>query len=83
MNTNFVYSFENSLTYAFNQMLVGIIGFIPSLLGALVLFLLGLIVAGWLKTLTVKFLNLTKLGGYFKNPSIKRFLQNAQITRKN
>jgi hypothetical protein len=82
MNTNFVYSFENSLSYAFNQMLLGVVGFLPSLLGAIVLFLLGLIVAGWLRTLMVKLLNLTKLGGYFKNPSIKRFLQNAQITQK-
>lgn len=82
MNTNFVYSFENSLSYAFNQMLVGIIGFIPSLLGAIILFLVGLILAGWLKTLTVKLINLTKLGGHIKNSTVKEFLKNAQITQK-
>jgi hypothetical protein len=82
MNTNFVYSFENSLNLAFNQVLVGIIGFIPSLLGAIVLFLLGLILAGWLKSLTVKLVNLTKLGGHIKNSAIKEFLKNAQITQK-
>lgn len=82
MNTNFVYSFENSLTYAFNQMLVGVIGFIPNLLGAIVLFILGLIIAGWLKTLTVKLVNLTKLGGHIKNSTVKEFLKNAQITQK-
>ncbi len=82
MNTNFVYSFENSLSYAFNQMLVGVIGFIPSLLGAIILFLVGLILAGWLKTLTVKLINLTKLGGHIKNSTVKEFLKNAQITQK-
>lgn len=82
MNTNFVYSFENSLNYAFNQVLVGIIGFIPSFLGALVLFLLGLILAGWLKSLVIKLLNLAKLGGHFKNASLNEFLKNAQITQK-
>lgn len=82
MNTNFVYSFENSLTFAFNQVLVGIIGFIPSLLGAVVLFLVGLILAGWLKRLVIKLLNLAKLGGHFKNVSLNEFLKNAQITQK-
>lgn len=82
MNTNVFYSFENSLSYAFNQMLVGIVGFIPSLLGAVVLFLLGLILAGWLKTLTIKLVNLTKLGGMIKNSAFKEFLKNAQMTQK-
>jgi len=82
MQTNLVYSFENSLSFAINQMLIGIIGFIPNLLGALVLFLLGLILAGWLKTLIVKLLNLTKLDGVIKNAAIKEFLKNAQITGK-
>ena len=82
MNTSVFYSFETSLTYAFNQMLVGIVSFIPSLLGAIVLFLLGLILAGWLKTLTVKLVNLTKLGGIIKNSTFKEFLKNAQMTQK-
>jgi len=82
MNTSFVYSFENSLSFAFNQVMVGIISFIPSLLGALVLFLLGLILAGWLKAIIVKVLNLTKLDGVIKNTAIKEFLKNAQVTGK-
>jgi hypothetical protein len=82
MNTSFVYSFENSLSFAFNQVMVGIISFIPSLLGALVLFFLGLILAGWLKAIIVKVLNLTKLDGVIKNTAIKEFLKNAQVTGK-
>ena len=82
MNTNVFYSFENSLSFAFNQVLVGIVGFIPSFLGAVVLFLLGLILAGWLRTLTIKLVNLTKLGGIIKNSAFKEFLKNAQMTQK-
>lgn len=82
MNTNVFYSFENSLSFAFNQMMVGIIGYLPSLLGALVIFLLGLILAGWLKSLTIKLLNLIKLDGAIKNAAVKDFLKNAQITGK-
>jgi hypothetical protein len=75
-------SFENSFAIASNQIMVGIISFLPSLLGAVVLLLLGLIVAGWLKSLTVKILDLTKLGNLFTNPAIKEFLKNAQISQK-
>jgi hypothetical protein len=82
MQTNVLFSFENSLALAFNQVMVGIVGFIPSLLGAIILFLLGLLIAGWLRTLTVKLINLTKLDGVFKNAAIKEFLKNAQITGK-
>lgn len=82
MQTNVVYSFENSLSLAANQFLVGIISFLPSVLGALVLFLIGWIIADWLKTLTTKIVNLTKLGSLFKNPAITDFLKNAQVSQK-
>jgi len=82
METNVVYSFQNSLSLAGNQFLVGIIGFLPSILGALVLFLIGWIVADWLKTLTTKLVNITKIGTLFKNPAIADFLKNAQISQK-
>lgn len=82
MQTSIIYSFENSLSYAFSQILAGIIGFIPSLLGAIILFLLGLLVAGWLKTLIVSLLSKTKIDGLSKNEAIKEFLKNAQISGK-
>lgn len=82
MQTNVVYSFENSLSLAANQFLVGIISFLPSVLGALILFLIGWIIADWLKTLTTKIVNLTKLGSLFKNPAITDFLKNAQVSQK-
>ncbi|SRR5258706_2088535 len=82
MQTSALFSFENSFALAANQIMVGVISFLPSLLGAVVLLLIGFIVAGWLKSLTVKILDLTKIGNLFTNPAIKEFLKNAQISQK-
>lgn len=82
MQTNVVYSFQNSLSLAANQFLIGIISYLPSIFGALVLFLIGLILADWLKKLTSKIVNITKIGFLFKNPAITDFLKNAQVSQK-
>lgn len=82
MQTNSFLSLENSFAFAVNQIMVGVISFVPSFLGALVLFLIGLIVADWLKSLTIRLVNLTKLGSLFTNPAIKEFLKNAQTSQK-
>jgi len=82
MQTSIIYSFENSLSYAFSQVLAGVISFIPSLLGAITLFLLGLLIAGWLKSLTTNLLGKTKIDSLSKNAAIKEFLKSAQISSK-
>jgi len=82
MEQNFPYSFESSLSLALNQIMVGVISYIPSLLGALVLFLIGILVAGWIKSLVVKLVNVTKIGNLISNPAVKSFLKNAQVTEK-
>ena len=82
MQTNIVYSFENSFSVISNQILAGIVAAIPILLGALLIFVIGYLLAGWLKSLTVKVINITKLGNLFTNPAIKEFLKNAQISQK-
>ena len=82
MQTNVVYSLENSFTLATNQVMVGIVSFLPNILGAVVLFIIGWILADWLKTLTIKVVNITKLGSLFKNPAVTDFLKNAQVSQK-
>ena len=82
MQTNIVYSFENSFSLAFNQILAGIVYFIPTLVGAILLFAIGVIIANWLRSLTVKLLNVTKISSIFTNPAIKEFLKNAQVSQK-
>jgi len=82
MQTNVVYSLENSFTLATNQVMVGIVSFLPNILGAVVLFIIGWILADWLKILTIKVVNITKLGSLFKNPAVTDFLKNAQVSQK-
>src|SRR3989339_217478 len=82
MQTNVLLSFQNSLSFAANQVLVGVISFLPNILGALVVFLIGWLIADWLKTLTTKIVNVTRLGSLFKNPVITDFLKNAQVSQR-
>lgn len=82
MYTNTFLSLESSFSLALNQILVGVISYIPNILGALLLFILGLIVAGWLKTLTTKLIDVTKLGSLFNSPAFTEFSKNAQISQK-
>ena len=67
---------------ASNQILAGIVAFIPTLLGAIIIFLVGLLIAGWAKSLVVKIINVTKLSEVISNPAIKEFLKNAQVNQK-
>ena len=74
--------FETSLSQAYSQVLTGIISYIPLILGALLVFLFGLFVANWVKSILVKLINLTKISEVISNPAIKEFLKNAQISQK-
>ncbi len=82
MDTNIFSSFENSFSLASTQILSGILTFIPTLLGAIVVFIIGLLLAGWAKSLFVKIINITKLSDVISNPAIKEFLKNAQVNQK-
>lgn len=82
MQNNYLISLESSLSYASAQVLNGILGFLPNILGALVLFLIGWILADWLKALTVKLVNITKLGTFLKNPALDDFFKKAEVSQK-
>ena len=82
MDTNIFSSLEVSFSSALSQVTTGIVTFIPTLLGALIIFLVGLLLAGWAKTLIVKLINITKLSEIISNPAIKEFLKNAQVNQK-
>ncbi|HEX9008239.1 MAG TPA: hypothetical protein VF837_03200, partial [Patescibacteria group bacterium] len=82
MQSNILYSFENSFSLASGQLLTGILSFVPTLLGAIIVFLVGLILGNWAKSLLVKIINVTKLSEVIGNPAIKEFLKNAQVNQK-
>jgi len=82
MGTNALATLESSFSSALNEMLLGILGFVPVLLGSLIVFFIGVIIANWLKSLTIKVINITKIGSLISNPAVKDFLKNAETSQK-
>ncbi|KKT35946.1 MAG: Conserved cytoplasmic membrane protein, CmpX protein [Candidatus Collierbacteria bacterium GW2011_GWA1_44_12] len=82
MRTNALVTIETSFATALNEIMLGIVGFVPTLLGALLVFFIGLLLANWLKTFTIKLINVTKVGNLITNPAIKDFLKNAETSQK-
>ena len=73
---------EKALLTATQDILVGILNFIPVLLSAFLVFVLGVLIARWVKVGVVKLLNLSRLATVISTPAVKKFLKNASITQK-
>lgn len=56
--------------------------FLPQLFGALLVFILGLILGGWAKTLIVKGMNALRIDHLVKDSKLKEFLKKAEVTEK-
>lgn len=82
MTDNFLLNVQSSLTNAAFSILISILSFIPVVLAAVVVFMVGLILGNWLKALVVKLLNLLKLSEVLSKGGLKHFLDNAEITQK-
>ncbi|MBI2326036.1 hypothetical protein HYU91_01475 [Candidatus Collierbacteria bacterium] len=82
MTDNFLTNVQNSLSGAAYTILISILSFIPTLLAAVVVFMVGLVLANWLKAIVIKLLNLLKLSEVLSKGGLKHFLDNAEITQK-
>lgn len=82
MNNNVFVSLESSLSAAVNQMVFNFFSFIPALVGAIIIFSIGLYLSKTAKETLVKIFNLTKISKKITNPAIKEFLKNAQFSQK-
>lgn len=82
MTDNFLLDVQSSLTSAASSVLVSIVSFIPTLVGAVIVFLVGLLLANWARTLVVKLLSLLHLTELLGKRGFKQFLDNADITQK-
>ncbi|MBI1872096.1 hypothetical protein HYS10_01620 [Candidatus Collierbacteria bacterium] len=82
MTDNLLLNIQNSVLAAINTTIIGIISFIPTLISALLVFVIGLILARWLKIAVIKFLNLVRLSDLIGSDNAKTFLKNAEITQK-
>ena len=82
MTDNFFLNVQNSLSEATISILTSIVSYIPTLLAALIVFVIGLVLANWLKLLVIKLLNLLRLSDLLGKGGAKQFLADADITQK-
>lgn len=72
---------NSALLSSANSIFLGIAQFLPTLIGALVVFIVGLILSNWVKSLTIKLFRLLKLSRITASENVKNFLEQAQITQ--
>lgn len=82
MTNNFLFDVSNSLSSAATSILVSLVSYIPTLLAAVLVFVVGLILANWLKAIVIKVVNLLRLSDVLAKSGLKHFLENAEITQK-
>ena len=82
MTDNFLLNVQNSLSGAAYSILISLVSYIPTLLAAVLVFVVGLVLANWFKTIVIKLLNLLRLSELLGKSGLKHFLENAEITQK-
>lgn len=75
-------SWQTALFDAAGNLLNSIALFLPNLFGAIILFLFGLLLARWLKTIVVKVLGGINISKLFKHTAVNKFLQKAELTTR-
>jgi hypothetical protein len=82
MDTSIIPStFQDSIMLALTGFLTQLSIFLPRLIGALLVLILGAAISRWLKSLTVKVLESLRLSRGLKDTPIEAFLQHAEIGR--
>lgn len=79
---NAISNWQQAVLLAGANVLTRFFNFLPSLLGAIIIFLFGLILAKWGKTLVIKILNLVKLDKFLKKSGLDPFLAKAEVKLK-
>lgn len=77
-----VSNWQEAVLVAGSNILTRFFGFIPSLLGAIIIFLFGLILAKWAKALVVKILSALKLDHLLRKSGLEPYLDRADIRVK-
>ena len=72
-------TWQTALLGSWGQVWVSFLGFIPNILGAIVIFAIGLILAFWAKRLVVEFLKIVRFEKLAKTAGIERYLKKADI----
>lgn len=82
MPTNAQTTYANALANAWTQVTSRIFSFLPNLIAAVAVFVIGWIIAGWIKTITIKLLETLLLSKLLEGAGVKKFLKKADITTK-
>jgi hypothetical protein len=72
-------SWQGALITSWSQVWTSFLGVLPSILGAIVVFAIGIILAYWAKRLVVEFLKLVRLEKLTKPAGIDQYLKKADI----
>ncbi len=82
MTTGANANYSGALVAAWKDVTTRLLAFFPNLIAAIVVFLVGWIVAGWVGALTVKILETLRLSSLLKDTGVQQFLKKADITAK-
>lgn len=83
MNYNLsVSNWQEAFLLAISNILTNVLSYLPTVVAALLVFLVGLVLAKWVKALVVKILEKIKLSAIIKKSGFEPFLEKAEITIK-
>jgi hypothetical protein len=71
-----------NLNTLLNSLFLNTAGYLPTVFGAIILLVGGVILSNWLKRAVIRLAIATKISGVTKNPAIQGFLNNAEVTTK-
>lgn len=72
--------YSKALLQAWGEVTTGILGFFPNLIAAISVFIIGWILSGWIKTITIKLLDALRLSSLLQGTGVNKFLKKADIT---
>ena len=75
-------SLGEALSVALGNVVISIVNFLPQLIAALLVMVIGIILANWFKTLIKHFFRALKIETFTRNTVVERFLDRAEIRLK-
>lgn len=82
MNNVTLNSWQGAVQESLAGVTQGTLYFLPNLLGAILVLIIGILIGNWSKTLIVKTLQALKLESLVKETKFKKFLNKADVTQK-
>lgn len=73
---------QQAFAIAGNNIVTQIISYIPTLIGALIVLLVGVFIARWVRWIVIKLLEAIKLSAFVSDSPIEKFLEKAELSTK-